>query len=303
MIDTYRERLRRLLYRYHPAGVLLSDTEVHEAAEMLRKGRGSTRQLERAHWVCDSAMHPVLQQPIPSAFRLSAFAPATTACALGMLSSRTPIGLVFYHWLYQSHSAATRYCNYADTSRPLNGQRMLTAYAVSTAAACTIAVGSLVAVASNPRLKPLGLVMPHLAVCVAGASSTVLNNEHDLNEGVQVSDPAGRVVGVSQQAAREGVGRAVLLQSVLVPACALLAPVLAMRTLVVPRLMYTRPLALWPISVGLVVGGVCALTPAAAAAMPRRVGVPRSRMEPEFQQLRDDAGRTVEVLYSSRVLY
>ena len=97
MIDTYRERLRRLLYRYHPAGVLLSDTEVHAAAETLRSSRASAKETERAHWICDSAMHPVLQQPIPSAFRLSAFAPITTACALGMVSGRSPIGLVFFH--------------------------------------------------------------------------------------------------------------------------------------------------------------------------------------------------------------
>lgn len=329
MIDTYRERLRRLLYRYHPAGVLLSDTEVHAAAETLRSSRASAKEMERAHWICDSAMHPVLQQPIPSAFRLSAFAPITTACALGMVSGKSPIGLVFFHCaalppvpahprcshrpdrraplrctgLYQSHSAATRYCNYADTSRPLDGKRMLEAYAISTAAACSIAVGSLVAVARVPWLRPLGLVVPHAAVCVAGAASTVLNNEADLAEGVQVSDAAGKVRGLSQQAAREGVGRAVLLQSVLVPGCALLAPVLAMRSFVVPRLMYTRPLALWPISAVLVAGGVCVLTPAAAAMMPRRVAVPASRVEPELRQLRDEAGRPVELLYSSRILY
>ena len=97
MIDTYRERLRRLLYRYHPASVLLSDTEVHAAADTLRSGRASAKETERAHWVCDSAMHPVLQQPIPSAFRLGAFAPVTTVCALGMVSGHSPIGLVFFH--------------------------------------------------------------------------------------------------------------------------------------------------------------------------------------------------------------
>ena len=67
---------------------------------------------------------------------------------------------------------------------------MLQAYAISTAAACSIAVGSLVAVARAPWLRPLGLVVPHAAVCVAGAASTLLNNEADLAEGVRVSDAA-----------------------------------------------------------------------------------------------------------------
>ena len=35
----------------------------------------------------------------------------------------------------------------------------------------------------------------------------------------------------------------------------------------------------------------------------RRVAVPASRVEPELRELRDEAGRPVELLYSSRILY
>ena len=258
MSDSYSDRLRRLLRRYNPVGVLISDRKVYAALETLRSTNASEKQLDYAGG-SRYPMHPVLQQPIPSAFRLSAFAPVTTLLALGMVSNKSPLGLVFYHWLYQSHSAGTRYCNYADTSRPLDSKRMLTAYAVSTGAACSIALGALAAVKRAPRLQPIGLVVPHLAVCVAGAASTVLNNEQDLLHGVQVTDASGRPLGVSRHAAREGVERAVLLQSLLVPTCALLVPVLTMRTLVVPRLMHTNPLMLWPTSAALVLGGVCRL--------------------------------------------
>lgn len=301
--ESYSERLRRLLRRYNPVGVLISDRKVYAALETLRSTNASEKQLDYARWVCDTAMHPVLQQPIPSAFRLSAFAPVTALLALGMVSNKSPLGLVFYHWLYQSHSAGTRYCNYADTSRPLDSKRMLTAYAVSTGAACSIALGALAAVKRAPRLQPIGLVVPHLAVCVAGAASTVLNNEQDLLHGVQVTDASGRSLGVSRHAAREGVERAVLLQSLLVPTCALLVPVLTMRTLVVPRLMHTNPLMLWPTSAALVLGGVCGLTPAAAAAVPRHVTLPRERVEPELQALVDEGGRPVQEFHSTRVLY
>ena len=94
-----------------------------------------------------------------------------------------------------------------------------------------------------------------------------------------------------------------LLQSALVPSCALLLPVLTMRSLVVPRLIRTRPLMLWPASVALVLGGVFGLTPAAAAAVPRHVVLRREAVEPELQQMCDEQGRPIEEFWSTRVLY
>ena len=74
----------------------------------------------------------------------------------------------------------------------------------------------------------------------AGAISTVMNAEVELAEGIGVCDDAGVERGCSREAARVTVQRAVLLHGLLVPGCALLLPVVSMRTLA-PHLMRTAP--------------------------------------------------------------
>lgn len=301
---SYGARVGRLFRRWDPRGLLVSDTRAAAAVATLRDPQGaSPADVVEARWVCDAAVHPVLEQPVPSAFRLCSFMPVTGAIALGMISSTSPLATLWYHWLYQTHSAGTRYCNYADTSRPLSERRMGIAYAASTAAAWAIGVGAVWLARASPRLKLAGLVVPHCAVACAGAISTVANAEADLQLGLPVADERGVEVGVSRAAAAATVGRAVLLHSALVPSCALLLPVLAMRGVALPWLGRRSPQMLWPAAAALVFAGVGVATPAVAALVPPTVSLPARELEPEFRGLTDEAGRPATLTVCSRVLY
>ena len=77
--------------------------------------------------------------------------------------------------------------------------------------------------------------------------------EPELREGVPVADANGVERGVSREAARATVGRAVLLHSFLIPSCALLLPVVAMRGIAV-RLL--DPVMLPPAAIALTAAGV-----------------------------------------------
>lgn len=299
----YFGRLQKLLRRWDPRGVLVSDVRALAAVEKLRDPRHeSAADLNHAQWVCDAAVHPVLQQPIPSAFRVSSFVPITASLSLGMISTKAPLATVLLHWVYQSHSAATRYCNYADTSRPLDARRMLQAYGASTGVAAALSLISIALTARVPSMRTLSMIVPHSAVAGAGALSTVMNAEVELREGVPVVDAAGTERGVSRIAARATIERAVLLHSVLVPGCALLAPVLAMRMFVVPRLMSKSPELLWPSAAALVFGGVGVLTPVVAACVPSMVRLDTAALEPELSALRDKDGGPLH-LWSAKALY
>ena len=146
-MSDYAANLRRLLHRWDPRGVLISDERALKAVSVLNEDReldspcdggslsrdlsssaATQRQVTDAQWAYSLAVHPVLEQPIPSAFRVCSFMPVTALISLGMISTKSPLATVVYHWLYQSHSAATRYCNYADTTRPLDARRMVGAY-------------------------------------------------------------------------------------------------------------------------------------------------------------------------------
>ena len=303
----WRANTLRLARRWDPRGLLVNDEQAKDALAKLKSPRdhGATA-LARAQWTVDAAVHPVLEQAVPSAFRVCSFLPVTSVLSLAMISSKSPTAALLYHWLYQSHSAATRYCNYADTSRPLDGNRMMTAYAASTAAAWGVSVGVMALVSRIPRMNAIGLIVPHTAVACAGAVSTVMNAERELEDGVPVLDAAGNEVGVSREAAKATIAKAVLLHSVVVPSCALLLPVVAMRAYVVPRLLRSAPNALWPVAAGLVVGCSCVITPVVAATISPEVTIDPQQLEPELAEkiLRGTAGDGAPVhLRSSRELY
>ena len=128
----------------------------------------------------------------------------------------------------------------------------------------------------------------------------------ELEDGVAVLDAAGKEVGVSREAAKATIAKAVLLHSVVVPSCALLLPVVAMRAYVVPRLLRSAPNALWPVAAGLVVGCSCVITPVVAATISPEVTIDPQQLEPELAEkiLRGTAGDGAPVhLRSSRELY
>ena len=294
-----RERVKRLLHRWDLRGLRINDAQAKAAVDVLKTpgGRRAT-DIEKAQRICNLAVHPVLEQPIPSAFRVCSLLPVTAFCSIAMISTKSFFGSIFLHWMYQTHSAGTRYCNYADTSRDLDPKRMAMAYAASTVAACGVAIGANSLAARIPRLRLVGLIVPHTAVACAGAISTVMNAEVELREGIRVHDAHGVQHGVSVAAAQTTVTQAVLLHGVLVPSCALLLPVAAMRGFLYPRLMATAPHMLMPAATATVVGSTCLITPLAAACVPPIVELSADRLEPELQQ----PGAS-SVLYGGKALY
>ena len=306
-LPSYSDRVRRLLRRWDPRGLLVTRSQAMAAVARLDAppDLSTAKELEHARWVCDAAVHPVLKEAVPSAFRVCAFLPVTYGLSVAMISSaRLYASTLAFHWLYQTHSAATRYCNYADTSRPLSVERMGGAYAASTAAAWGVALGSAALVNRLPRLRLLGMVVPHGAVACAGAVSTVMNAETELREGVAVVDASGKVAGVSRAAALATVQSAVLLHGVLVPGCALLLPVVTTHAVLSPWLMRTgRARFVWPASAALVAGCCAVVTPLVAALVPPIVALPPEKpLEPEVRRPTDAAGRPA-MLFSSRPLY
>lgn len=302
--------LERLKEKWDPRGVLVSDARALAAVRTLKAPRAACtlRQRRDAAWVLNAAVHPVLEQPVPSAFRHGSFLPVTSLVALGLASTKNAAATILWHTLYQSHAAGLRYVNYANTERPLDANRMLMAYGASTAAACGLGAGLLRLTRWLPRLRPVALVAPHLALSAAGALSTLMNNKADLDEGVVVTDGAGNALGTSHVAARASCARAVLFQALLIPTCALLVPALTMRVLVAPRLIRSRYFR-WtlPVSGAIILSGTCVLTPLAAAAFSPHISVPVDDLEEPLRERLSAAAagsqRVSEVVWSSRVLY
>eukprot|EP00966_Prymnesium_polylepis_P084878 1965209-Prymnesium_polylepis.1 len=105
MDTSYRERLRRLAARWNPGGVLIGDARAHAAVKLLRERPEGTpvASLVEAQRVYKAAVHPVLDQPIPSAFRHSSFLPITSILALGMVASKSTGGLLLCARIRPAH--------------------------------------------------------------------------------------------------------------------------------------------------------------------------------------------------------
>lgn len=191
---------------------------------------------------------------------------------------------------------------------------MLGAYAASTAVACGIGLGALRLTSASPRLRAASLVAPHVALGCAGALSTVLNNQPQLNEGVSLIDEEGLEIGVrSRSAAASTVARATLLQGLLVPSCALLVPTLLFRRLLLPRLWMSAPQLLPLAASATIMGCVTVLTPLTVAMVPAFVPISWDNLEEENKvkvleaqgsRLRGASldGSSIR-LFSGRVLY
>ena len=180
---------------------MLSDEKAAAAVGLLADKRrcalASEEELADARWVYDLTVHPVLDQPIPSAFRACSFIPMTTFAAIGLAAAPSSTAAAFgAHFFYQSHSAAMRYCNYEDTSRPLDPNLMLGAYAASSSAACAIGIaGVLLAPRVPMALRTAAQAAPHIALGCAGALSTVMNNGPLLTHGAQLVDERDQLLG------------------------------------------------------------------------------------------------------------
>eukprot|EP00965_Chrysotila_dentata_P071497 2362057-Pleurochrysis_carterae.AAC.1 len=302
----YSERLRRLLNRWSPYGVMVTHAQAQASVAIVKDSQfATTEETKTAKRIYEVAVHPVLDQPIPSIYRFGSFFPATLTTSLLLATTHKPALAFAAHLLFQSHSAGMRYCNYSDTSRPLDQNLMMNAFIASSAAACGIGSGAILLYRKFPKLRGVATVVPHLALSCAGAISTYMNNQADLEEGVVVADAYGRICGVSHEAARIGVYRAMWIQAVVIPGCALLAPMAFTRYVIFPRLTASNNFVQLPIAISAaVVCGVVGLTPAMVALVDPQIGVAAASLEAHCTEYAQTLGvAPSDKLYSSRLLY
>jgi hypothetical protein len=185
-----------------------------------------------------------------------------------MLSTSSVSGTALLHIYFQTYSSLVRYANHADVRHPLDPTRLWAAYGAATGAAVAIGVGvNRLLRDAPPALRPLRMGVPHLAVACAGALGLYLHNAPDAADGVELLDAEGAVRGVSVEAGRATLTRALALHAVVLPACQLLLPPLLMRYGVSPSLAafkgLTRLSLAFPLALGTTLSCVAGVAPLA----------------------------------------
>ncbi|SPQ97473.1 Sidoreflexin [Plasmodiophora brassicae] len=296
--STYMGRVRKFIDIINPRTLFTSDAELAHAAGLIAQFRDlggappgvSNEQMWAARSTLEAIVHPDTGKPIPLLFRFSAFVPVNLPICVGMLTTNTVVGTVFWQWVNQSYNVAVNHAN-RNASNPMSNEQIMKAYAAAVGASCGISVG-LNQIAQVANLRLLKQFTPFVAVASAGVLNVTLMRYNELQEGIEIKDEEGRIVGKSKQAGRAALTQ-VALTRVALPAPILVLPPIIINLLNKAKMMPASKRARLVVEVGIVTACLAAAVPLAIGLFPQTGAIRAQDVEPEFQGLKDSKGRPV----------
>ncbi|CAM9469424.1 unnamed protein product [Lampetra planeri] len=291
---TFYGRLRHFLDIIDPRTLLVSERELLRAVETLddyKKGVArpgvTDKQLWEAQKVKQAILHPDTGEKIFMPFRMSGYVPFGTPIVVGLLlPNQTLATTVFWQWLNQSHNACVNYAN-RNASKPTPTARFAQGYLGAVGSAVVLAVGLNVFIQRASGFSPatrllIQRLIPFPAVATANVCNVLLMRHNELQEGVDVVDEHGRVVGTSRTAAKHALAETAVTRIVL-PMPILVLPPLIMAMLERTALLRARPRLALPLQTLVCTATFAAALPLAIAIFPQYSQIDVSQLEPEIQ--------------------
>lgn len=257
-----------------------------------------------AQKIKDTTLHPDTNKVIPLPFRVSAFVPMNAFICMGMLLPGAGLAnQVFWQWINQSYNLCLNHAN-RNASNTMTTTEIGATYAAAVTASCGVAVGLSRVVhylKPSPIKNVLGLLVPFFSVSIAGIVNVFMMRRNEIFHGINVKRDDDKVVGRSRKA---GISA---LQMVATSRIVTSIPVMTVVPFTLNGLMKTqwlksRPYLVNPLNILLITIALQTGLPVAIALFPQSVGVPVSSLEKEFQNLVDEKGNKVEMLYYNRGL-
>ncbi|XP_075922006.1 sideroflexin-5 isoform X3 [Petromyzon marinus] len=291
---TFYGRLRHFLDIIDPRTLLVSEAELLRAVETLddyKKGVAhpgvTDKQLWEAQKVKQAILHPDTGEKIFMPFRMSGYVPFGTPIVVGLLlPNQTLATTVFWQWLNQSHNACVNYAN-RNASKPTPTARFVQGYLGAVCSAVALAVGLNVFIKRASGFSPatrllIQRLIPFPAVATANVCNVLLMRHNELQEGVDVVDEHGRVVGTSRTAAKHALAETAVTRIVL-PMPILVLPPLIMAMLERTALLRAWPRLALPLQTLVCTATFAAALPLAIAIFPQYSQIDVSLLEPEIQ--------------------
>ncbi|CAO2605647.1 SFXN5 [Lemmus lemmus] len=220
-------RFRHFLDIIDPRTLFVSERRLREAVQLLEDYKHGT--LRPGVTNEQAILHPDTNEKIFMPFRMSGYIPFGTPIVVGLLlPNQTLASTVFWQWLNQSHNACVNYANRNATKVGLN---VLVQKANKFTPATRLLVQRFV---------------PFPAVASANICNVVLMRYGELEEGIDVLDADGNLVGSSKIAARHALLETALTRVVL-PMPILVLPPIVMSMLEKTALLQARPRLLLPV--------------------------------------------------------
>ncbi|GAB0187896.1 sideroflexin-5 [Grus japonensis] len=200
-------RFRHFLDIIDPRTLFVTESRLKEAVQLLEDYKHGT--LPPGVTNKEAIIHPDTNETIFMPFRMSGYIPFGTPIVVGLLlPNQTLASTVFWQWLNQSHNACVNYANRNATKVGLN---VLVQRANKFTPATRLLIQRFV---------------PFPAVASANICNVVLMRHTELEEGIDVLDSNGNIVGSSRIAAKHALLETALTRVVLPMPILVLPPII-----------------------------------------------------------------------------
>ncbi|XP_061439696.1 sideroflexin-5 isoform X7 [Rhineura floridana] len=204
-----------------------------------------------------------------------------------LLPNQTLASTIFWQWLNQSHNAGVNYAN-RNATKPSSTSKFIQGYLGAVISAVSIAVGLNVLIQRANQFTPATRLLiqrfvPFPAVASANICNVVLMRHMELEEGIDVLDSDGNVVGSSRIAAKHALLETALTRVVL-PMPILVLPPVIMSLLEKTALLRSRPRMILPVQSLVCLAAFGLALPLAISLFPQMSEIETSHLEPEIAQ-------------------
>ncbi|XP_060102089.1 sideroflexin-5 isoform X4 [Heteronotia binoei] len=211
-----------------------------------------------------------------------------------LLPNQTLASTVFWQWLNQSHNACVNYAN-RNATKPSPTSKFIQGYLGAVVSAVSIAVGLNVLIQRANQFTPATRLLiqrfvPFPAVGSANICNVVLMRHSELEEGINVLDSNGNVVGSSRIAAKHALLETALTRVVL-PMPILVLPPVIVSLLEKTAFLRSRPRLILPVQSLVCLAAFGLALPLAISLFPQMSEIETWRLEPEIA--RATASKTV----------
>ncbi|NWH19797.1 SFXN5 protein, partial [Grus americana] len=240
-------RFRHFLDIIDPRTLFVTESRLKEAVQLLEDYKhgtlppGVTNKEVRGK---SAIIHPDTNETIFMPFRMSGIVVGL------LLPNQTLASTVFWQWLNQSHNACVNYAN-RNATKPSPTSKFIQGYLGAVISAVSIAVGLNVLVQRANKFTPATRLLiqrfvPFPAVASANICNVVLMRHTELEEGIDVLDSNGNIVGSSRIAAKHALLETALTRVVL-PMPILVLPPIIMSILEKTSFLRSRPRMILPV--------------------------------------------------------
>uniref|UniRef100_A0A8D1KL78 Sideroflexin 5 n=2 Tax=Sus scrofa TaxID=9823 RepID=A0A8D1KL78_PIG len=285
-------RFRHFLDIIDPRTLFVTERRLREAVQLLEDYKHGTlrpgvtnEQLWSAQKIKQAILHPDTNEKIFMPFRMSGKPLGPSGSVVGLLlPNQTLASTVFWQWLNQSHNACVNYAN-RNATKPSPVSKFIQGYLGAVISAVSIAVTSgLHGVGGGPSSPP-HTRSPLLSLSPASANicNVVLMRYGELEQGIDVLDGDGNLVGSSRIAARHALLETALTRVVL-PMPILVLPPIVMSMLEKTALLQARPRLLLPVQSLVCLAAFGLALPLAISLFPQMSEIETTQLEPEIAQ-------------------